>query len=220
MDILFKIALILHIVGGSIGLLSGFVNMLRKKGDKNHVLVGRIFFYSMMLAGFSALLLSVLHPNYFLCMVGVFTLYMVSTGNRYIYFKLLSKNNEKPKLIDWLITYIMFIAGLLFMGFGIWFLTKSNSFGWVFLAFGFFGLVFVKQDFTNYKGESKFKNYWLVAHLQRMTGGFIAASTAFLVVNAKYIPLEIPGFIYWLLPTAVFTPLIIMWSSKWEVKKK
>jgi uncharacterized membrane protein YbaN (DUF454 family) len=52
-----------------------------------------------------------------------------------------------------------------------------------------------------------------------MTGGFIAALTAFLVVNAKYFPEQIPGFVYWLLPTIIFTPLIITWSSKYEVKK-
>jgi len=84
------------------------------------------------------------------------------------------------------------------------------------VTFGLLGLLFVRQDFQNYRGKAKAKNYWLLAHLQRMTGAFIAALTAFLVVNAQHLPNQIPGFIYWLLPTLIFTPLIISWSRKRE----
>ena len=52
-----------------------------------------------------------------------------------------------------------------------------------------------------------------------MTGAFIAALTAFLVVNANYLPEQSPEILYWLLPTIVFTPLIIIWRRKFEVKK-
>jgi uncharacterized membrane protein YbaN (DUF454 family) len=50
-----------------------------------------------------------------------------------------------------------------------------------------------------------------------MTGAFIASATAFLVVNAKYFPDIIPGFVYWLLPTIIFTPLIVKWSKKYQI---
>ena len=87
MQTLFQIFLVLHITGGAVGLLSGTINIIRKKGDKKHKLVGKFFLYGMLLAGFSALVLSVLHPNYFLFIVGVFTLYMTGTGERYLYLK-------------------------------------------------------------------------------------------------------------------------------------
>ena len=219
MDTLFTLFLILHIAGGSVGLLTGFLNILRKKGDRKHILIGKLFVYSMLTAGISALVLSVLHPNYFLFAVGIFTIYMVSTGNRYIYLKMLNVD-QSPKPIDRIITLTMLLAGLFFTGLGISHLAKANLFGLVFIMFGFFGLLFVRQDFKNYRGKTDIKNYWLVAHLQRMTGGFIAALTAFLVVNAKYLPEQIPGFLYWLLPTIILTPMIIRWSRKFEVKKK
>lgn len=211
--------LFLHIIGGSIGLLTGCFNVFAKKGDRKHRIIGRLFFFSMLLTGFSSIILSTMHPNYFLFMVGVFTLYMVGTGKRYIYSKMLNAK-EKPKLMDWVITITMLLAGVLFIGLGGLYLVKTQFFGFVFITFVFFGLLFVKQDFKNYKGVSKLQNYWLIAHLQRMTGGFIAALTAFLVVNANYLPEQIPGFIYWLLPTLIFTPLIVKWTRKYEVKKK
>ena len=89
MDILFKTFLALHIIGGTIGLFAGTINLVRIKGDKKHKLTGKIFTYAMLTAGFSSFALSIIHPNYFLFMVGVFTAYLVGTGNRYIYLKLL-----------------------------------------------------------------------------------------------------------------------------------
>ncbi|MBI1192561.1 MAG: DUF2306 domain-containing protein [Bacteroidetes bacterium] len=215
METIFQIFLILHIAGGAVGLLSGLVNVVRKKGDKNHVKVGKLFFFSMLTAGLSSLVLAILHPNHFLFMVGVFTLYMVSTGNRYLSLKQLRKG-QKPKPIDWIITIIMLLAGLVFIALGTINLINANFFGLVFVTFGALGMLFVRQDFQNYRGKAKALNYWLLAHLQRMIGAFIAALTAFLVVNAQHLPNQIPGFLYWLLPTLIFTPLIISWSRKRE----
>jgi uncharacterized membrane protein len=218
MNIIFKVFLTLHIVGGSFGLLTGLLNIIRQKGDKNHKLIGKIFFVSMLMAGTSSLVLSYLHPNYFLFMVGVFTLYMVSSGQRYLKHK--QQDKLDSKLIDWIITIFMLLAGLLFVGIGILTIIKSNLFGLVFTTFGGLGLLFVQQDFRNYNDKATIKNYWLIGHLQRMTGGFIAALTAFLVVNAKYFPEQIPSFVYWLLPTIILTPLIIKWSGKYKVEKR
>jgi len=219
MDTIFQIFLILHIVGGAVGLLTGLVNVIRKKGDKNHVRIGKLFFFSMLTAGLSSLVLSVLNPNYFLFMVGVFTLYMVGTGNRYIQIKIRHQNNQ-PKRLDWAISITMLTAGVVFICLGTYSLINANSFGLVFVTFGLVGLLFVRQDFKNYTGRAEAKNFWLIAHLQRMMGGFIAALTAFLVVNAGHLPSQIPGFLYWLLPTIIFTPLIVSWSRKYEVKKE
>lgn len=216
MIIAFKIFLIVHIAGGSIGLLTGLLNIIQKKGGKKHKLIGRVFYFSMLMAGFTSLVLSCLHPNYFLFMVGLFTLYMVVSGQRYL--KHIQQERQEIEKIDWAISIIMLLSGLLFIGLGIWSILKSNLFGLVFVTFGSLGLLFVWQDFLNFNKKSSIKNYWLIGHLQRMTGAFIASITAFLVVNAKYFPDIIPGFFYWLLPTIILTPLIVKWSNKYQVK--
>lgn len=216
MNSIYKVFLILHIIGGSLGLLSGLLNILRKKGNKNHKLVGKIFFISMLTAGISSLILAYIHPNYFLFIVGVFTIYMVCSGQLYLN----RYNNRTSKQIELIVTMSMFLAGFLFIGKGILVLIKVNLFGLVFLTFGCLGLLFVYQDFKNHQKKSEIKNNWLVAHLQRMSGAFIAALTAFLVVNEHYFPEEIPSVLYWLLPTIFVTPLIIKWSRKYQIQNK
>lgn len=218
MNTIFKVFLILHIIGGSVGLFTGMLNILRKKGDKNHKLIGKLFFVAMLTTGISSLVLAYIHLNYFLFMVGVFTLYLVGSGQ--LYLKHQQQDKLDSKLIEWIITILMLLAGLLFVGIGISTIIKSNLFGLVFITFGSLGLFFVRQDFRNYNNKTTLKNYWLVGHLQRMTGAFIAALTAFLVVNAKYFPNQIPSFAYWLFPTVILTPMIIKWSRKYEVRKK
>lgn len=216
---MFKFFLIIHIIGGATGLASGIFNMVARKGDQRHRIIGKIFTISMLTAGFTSLVLAVLHPSHFMFMVGIFTIYMVATGNRYLQLKELGKK-QRPKFIDWSLTIVMLLAGILFIGIGVRSLFRSNFFGIVFITFGVLGLIFVRNDLKNYAGRTKILNYWLSEHLQRMTGAFIASSTAFLVVNAKYLPEFIPLIVYWLLPTVIITPLIIKWANKYEQKKK
>ena len=54
---------------GSIGLLSGSYNLLRKKGGSIHVKVGKLFVISMLIIGSTALLMALLKPNMFLFIV-------------------------------------------------------------------------------------------------------------------------------------------------------
>lgn len=216
---MFSLFLILHIAGGSVGLLSGSINLLMKKGGNRHRIIGKIFVYSMLIASFSSLVLSALHLNHFLFTVGIFTLYMVGTGNRYIYLKMLGKS-QKPKFLDWSLTIAMLLSVVFFMILGGWLLSNSTYFGLVYLAFGLFGIRFVKEDLDNYRGKFRFKNYWLIAHLSRMTGGYIASLTAFLVVNAKYSSIQLPLIIVWLFPSLVLVPLIILWSKRFGIKKQ
>ena len=201
------------VVGGGVGLLSGTINIIRKKGDKKHKLTGKFFLYGMLLSGVSALALSVMHPNYFLFIVGIFTLYMVSTGERYLFLKQLL-NGQSPIFLDWILAGSMLVFGIAFIVFGIKIYLQQEKFGLVFLVFGYISLRFVYSDWQNYTGKAKHKNYWLLAHLQRMTGAYIASLTAFLVVNKL-----LPGIIIWLLPTILLTPLIFIWSRKYSIHK-
>lgn len=217
MDLLFKIFLTLHIAGGSLGLITGTINLARKKGDRRHQLTGKLFSGGMLAAGASALVLSIIHPNPFLFIVGVFTLYLVSTGHRYIYLKMLG-TQQRPKTGDWLITLAMLVAGVLFVGFGVKNIVEQNNFGIVLITFGVIGIASVRTDFKNYRNQIKEKNYWLLAHIQRMTAGYIAAATAFLVVNAHHSPVALPAILVWLFPTVILTPLIFKWSRQHKSK--
>jgi uncharacterized membrane protein len=214
---LFTTLLILHIIGGFTGLITGTINLIRRKGDPVHRLVGKIFTWSMFTTGFSSLALATLHPNHFLFMIGVFTIYLVGTGNRCLSLKMLLKG-QRPSPIDWILSSGMLIAGVIFVILGTMSLFKGNTFGIVFLVFGGLGLLFVRTDITSYRGRANSRNYWLRTHLQRMTGAYIAAMTAFLVVNIHHAPFPVPSVLAWLLPTMVLTPMIVKWSRRMRVK--
>lgn len=218
MHTLHTIFLIIHITFGAFGLITGSINILRRKGDRMHARIGLAFFYSMLVTGMSALILSFIHPNAFLAIIGVFTIYMVCTGYRYIRLRMTEVNNA-ARSMDWALTIGMAIAGILFFILGLLQFFKGNFFGVVYTAFGMVGWLFVKADVSNYREQAKHRNYWLLAHLQRMTGAYIAALTAFLVVNSNALMAWVPGWVFWLLPTAILTPFIIRWSNNYGVLK-
>lgn len=213
-SVLFKVLLILHITGGCIGLICGTISIIRRKGDRVHTLIGKLFCCGMLTAGASSLVLSVIHSNYFLFIVGVFTVYMVGTGQRSLKLKALARG-QKPEYIDYILTYGMLVFSVAFIALGIYQLTEKNSLGIVFLAFGLLSIRMVKKDIYHYKGKAGDKNQWLIVHLQRMSGAYAASATAFLVVNS---PDFLPTIVVWLLPTAIILPLIIKWTQKFSAK--
>ena len=213
----YSLFLAIHIFFGSIGLFSGSLNLFLKKGGKRRRRVGRIFVFSMIATSIFALILSILKFNFFLLIIGIFTIYLVGTGQRYLFLKKLNQD-EKPKLIDWILTGGMGVVGIVFMGWGIFLLFNEKSMGWALLLFGLIGLLSVRKDIENYSGKSKKRQYWLRAHIARIVWAYIASMTAFLVVNQSVFPNFIPEVIYWILPTFVLTPLIVYWIRKFAKK--
>jgi hypothetical protein len=212
MELLFNILLVIHIIAGSIGLFTGTINIIRKKGDKLHKNVGVFFYYGMLINGFAGLVMSFLHVNQFLFIIAVFSIYLVSTGQRFLSLKQLGKG-QKPKFIDWTLTYMMILFASIFIVYGGYLIINKVNFGIVLIIFGLISMAMSFNDISVYKGNIKVKNYWLLLHLQRMIGSYIAAATAFLVVNNTILP----GIVAWLLPTVILTPLIFKWSRKYKI---
>jgi hypothetical protein len=172
----------------------------------------------MLLSGLTALVLSIVHPSTFLFAIGIFTIYLIGTGTRHIALKLKGDASTSPTWMDWTLTLLMLGFGLVLVGYGVYKIVHSNYFGIVLIVFGLVGLSGVRQDFKYYQGLEKDRLYWLRTHIARMTGGYIAATTAFLVNNTQHLQ-NIPGYIYWLLPTIILTPLIIKWQRQYISKK-
>jgi hypothetical protein len=65
-------------------------------------------------------------------------------------------------------------------------------------------------DFKSHKNKTAVGKERLSRHLTNMMGGTIAVITAVLVVN---VDLE-PTWVWWVLPTALITPVIFWWNVK------
>ncbi|AGA77186.1 hypothetical protein [Echinicola vietnamensis] len=216
MDVtIFDFILGLHIVGGGVGLLFGTIAMIRPKGDGPHRKFGKGFYVGMLLASLSGLVLSVMHPNTFLFVIGAFTLYMVGSGYRYLKLKGLPHRN-KAKWIDWGLSGMMILFALAFFVQGARSLSQGNFFGVVMLVFGAIGTLMVYGDIKFYQGIIKSRTFWLRGHIARMCGAYIASLTAFLVVNIYFLP----PLVIWLLPTVIITPLIVKWSRKYKMGER
>lgn len=205
--------LYLHIAAGSVALLSGPLAVGFKHGGKLHRIFGKIFFFAMMAVAVSAVVVGLAHKNYFLFIVAVFSAYLVSTGYRILYLKKLHKE-QKPAMVDYFISGIMFAFSLAFILWGGFLAMHKESFSIVFFTFGLISFLLVRKDRKIFAAATLEKNYWLFVHITKMIAGIIAAFTAFLVVNVN---LE-PGFIVWIAPTLIGGFVIRYYTSKYRQK--
>lgn len=102
-----------------------------------------------------ALSMSYLHSNILLFIIGVFTSFVILTGKRYLQIKKI----EDVKKFDWVLSIVMFLFGATFLVLGCKSIINGNTFGIVVLVFGIISVLFVYQDYVNYRGKSKVKYY-------------------------------------------------------------
>lgn len=201
--------LYMHIAMGMAGLLTGAVVMVLSKNHRLHSKLGNLYFITMCLAALAAIVLSHLHPNLFLFVVGVFTLYMLLSGKRVIHHY--RRTNFYP---DYVLTTAMAMAAWWFLGYGVYLLWNKGTFGIVFLFLGWFSIRYVWTDIQWYRGILQGRVEATVLHFQRMAGSYIASATAFTVVNNKILP----GPVAWLLPAVLLVPVIIRWTRRERAK--
>jgi len=199
-----QILIFIHAAFGGIALLAGLVSIIAKKGKNIHRKSGLIFFYSMMLSGIIAMIVAVLpnHESPFLFAVGIFSLYFVLTGNRALNFK-----RKNPDLkIDKLISIIMITTGVLMILLPI-ILTKSINI--ILVVYAIVGIIFSVSDLILFRNPRRLRKGWLKLHLGKMLGGYISATTAFVIVNQFF-----PSFYGWFIPGIVGGFIIAYWMRK------
>ena len=72
--------LLVHILGGTLGLVSGTVAVMFRKGSRWHVLAGRVFVASMLTMGAAATYLAIIKHQNSNIGGGILTFYLVGTA--------------------------------------------------------------------------------------------------------------------------------------------
>jgi uncharacterized membrane protein len=211
MPTLFSIVLFTHIGLGTLSIASGLILLTIKKGNQLHRRLGRLFSASLLSGGSLALTLSIMHPNLFLGLVSLFTLYMVGMGHRYA-----QRKDKAPNLLDRCMAQAILLTGLVLILLALPLLFQGNQMGLVPAAFGGLGLMYAVQDGKALRQNPLPNPKRLQLHLQRMLGALIASLSAFLVVNYRWFPEQFPSPILWLFPTFVLAPIIVIWSKRVE----
>ena len=199
-----RILIYLHAGLGGLALLAGAIALIVKKGAYYHRLSGKVFFYSMLVSAILALVIALFpnHENPFLFSIGVFSSYFLITGYRSLNFK-----RKDPNLTwDRIIAYLIILTGIVMVSYPILLYGNVNI---VLLVFGIVGIVFGIRDIRIQGDPDLLRKSWMKIHLGKMTGGYIAAVTAFLVVNAV-----LPGIWNWFTPGIVGGFFIAYWMRK------
>ena len=199
-----------HAAFGGIALICGGVALSTKKGNMLHKKSGKLFYLTMLVSSFFALIISVLpnHISPFLFSIGVFSAYLIISGYRSLRLKK-TGINLKPDII---LAVIMIFTGLAMVLYPV---LLEGGFNIVLLVFGILGIVFGIRDLVMFKNPKMMRKKWLNRHLGNMTGGYIAAVTAFFVVNDI-----IGGLFNWFLPTVIGSIYISYWINKLNRKAK
>ena len=199
-----QILIIIHAGFGGIALLAGGIALSTKKGGKIHKKSGIVFFYTMLASAIVAFVISTLpnHHSPFLFSIGVFSIYFLLIGYRSIRFKRKNMSSKTERIIS---ATMMFVAvGMILLP-----LILQGVLNIVLTVFGGTALIFTIRNLKLYKNPEKLNKSWLKLHLGNMIGGYIAATTAFVVVNNFF-----PSFYGWFIPGIIGGIFIIYWIRK------
>lgn len=205
------INLIIHIACGFTALTVGVIPMVAQKGGKLHRQSGNVFYWAMFGVFITATTSWIQQPDkpflQFLLLIGFFSFYMALTGVRTLRMK---KTVTAPARLDWVAAAVAMVAGTLSVLFGGWLIysgltAPTHSFPFFSILYIVFGTAFFRNgqmDWWLYSGRVQAeKLHWFYHHITRMVGAYIAAFTAFCVVNGDKIPL--PSLLVWTLPGAI-----------------
>lgn len=141
----------------------------------------------------------------FLLGLGVLVLYLALSGWAYAKVR---RDFARPLFKLGSVAFVAGFAALI--AYAAWlYVARGNSMGIVLGVFSVIGLVQSSHDLLTALGRSLLPKQRIAAHLSRMMGGTIAAVTAFLLIQ-----LDTNSLLVWLAPTALITPLIVLWGRK------
>ena len=211
--------LYLHILAGFVGFFVAPAALAVRKGGVAHRRWGRVFFWSMMVAGSSSLLLAGLKLAFvpitpanagglkFLFLTGLFTLYLAGFGYRSLYLKKLGRG-QHPALSDWLTVS----AGLPVFGFFVWYGVQHGAVPAV--VFGAIGVMTAGRQLWSYlRPAPPAPQQWLRNHISGFMGAYIAAVSAFSATSLHFIPW--PWNFLW--PTILGVPYLL-WAQRHYVR--
>ncbi len=99
--------LIVHILGGSLGLLSGTAAMTFRKGSPRHVLAGRVFVASMLIMGVFAVYLAITRHQPSNIGGGFLTVYLIGTA-----WLTARRRDGESNRFDWVVLLIPLAIGI------------------------------------------------------------------------------------------------------------
>ncbi|MDI9333845.1 MAG: hypothetical protein QM533_05670 [Cytophagales bacterium] len=200
---MYAVLLALHIAAGSVALLSAVSALIVAKGKTAHRRWGMAYVCSMALISLTAWTMSALKPNAFLFAVGCFSAYLVASG----YARAKNRSGTATAL-DWTVSAFGLMTAFVMLWLGS---ISAGTNHVVLLVFAGIAGVLAVTEIQGLR-KNKFKGTErIVNHMRHMMAGTIATVTALAVVNIRGVQ---PGWLVWIAPSILITPLIIYWAIR------
>ncbi len=188
--------------------------MLTAKGGRAHRRWGKIYFWLMAVVASTAVVLGLWRPVTFLVLVAVFSFYSAFTGYRVLSRKRPDRGDRAGPL-DWTAALFTLAAGAALVLLGLF----PPAAGWaprgsVAVVFGAIGVVLAGRDIAGFVHPPAEPLHWWFHHMTGMLTSYIAAVTAFSVVNFAFLPVTLR----WLWPTFVGTLAIAAWIRYYRIR--
>ncbi len=198
------ILLVIHIGAGSIALITAALALVAAKGQRYHILAGRVYAVAMTVIFLTAVPLAILGASIFLLLIAVFSFYLVFAGWRFA-----RNRRRQAHPVDWAAVGILGVTGLGMWGYAVVIGLNGDSQWVTLLVFGGIAVALSIVDGQFHRKQPGGVRR-VARHLTNMMAGAIATVTAVTVVN---VDLE-PQWVVWILPTIVITPLIVWWNIR------
>lgn len=195
--------------------------MVTRKGGLTHRRGGWLFVAGITIVSITALALSaaryLLDPRpeakafaLFLFYIAVLTGAGVSSGIRALRTR--DRTVKRSYAWDVGLAALLTLTALAMTAYGI------GSGRTLFIGFSVIGLVNGAQGLKYWVRPPAHRMHWWLQHMSSMLGSCIAATTAFLVVNAPQAGLSRLSLIVWFAPAVIGAPAIAIWTTyyKWR----
>lgn len=205
-----RILIYVHAAFGGMALLSGAISLIATKGNTLHKKSGKLFFFTMLASTSLSLIIAVLpyHKSPFLFCIGLFSSYFIIGGFRSLEFK----KQVISLRLDKIIAYLIIVTGIAMVFCPI---LIEGSPDIILLVFGLTSILFGSIDVLLFRDINRLRKHWLKIHLSKMISGYVAAVTAFVVVNGW-----LPGVWAWFTPAIFGNIYLTYWLLKLNKKRK
>jgi len=203
-----------HILAGFTAFFVAPIALITPKGGPAHRRWGKVYFWAMTVGTITALMVAAYRPNIFLLLIAIFSFYLSFTGYRVLARKR-PDQGQKAAALDWSVAIFTAFTSAIMLGLGLFNPdTGALRFNPLFIIFGVLGAFTAGDDMHKFVRPPKEKYAWFLDHMSGMVASYIAAVSAFSVVNFSFLP----PLVRWLWPTAIGVPLLAIWVRSYRKK--
>jgi len=211
----------IHICGAIVGLLSGFMAMMFRKGSGLHGAAGNVFFVSMLsMSAAGAYMAAFIKPNNGNIMGGVLTFYLVATG-----WMTARRRTRETGMLDLSALLVALAVGTAGLTWG--FQAASSPTGlkdgyppFLYFVFASIALLFAASDIRMIVRGGVFGAKRIARHLWRMSLALLFAMMSFYPARAHLFPRWFNQTNLLYVPHVVLIGAMFFWLYRVSVRKR